>query len=165
MHAINTRTSGCFPKRKSYRSCKNKKTQPQIPTTAKRALVCVIGVAVDALKSRYKRDEVSGLKQYMLAERRRKALELKWCSPQQSELITSIWCPLPYPCDIQGEENNSEDEEAMFVIPMSRSQFSQGIASSSQSSRKRRRPASSAANDPPKKPCNTILNYYSPNQD
>ena len=67
----------------------------------KRALQCIIEVVVDALKARFQREEVRGLQKYVLQERRRKAVPLKWCSDEQAEFIRSIWCrclfPVKYP--------------------------------------------------------------------
>ena len=51
-------------------------TDPDI----KRALAYVMEVAVDALKGRFQREDVPGLKKYVLLERRRVAIELGWCS-------------------------------------------------------------------------------------
>ena len=56
----------------------------------KRALQYVIEVAVDALKSRFQREDVPGLKQLVLLERRRKAVQLRWCSEEQVVFTTSI---------------------------------------------------------------------------
>ena len=51
----------------------------------KRALQCIIEVAVDALKARFQREEVRGLQKYVLLDIRRKAVQLKWCSEEQAE--------------------------------------------------------------------------------
>ena len=110
----------------------------------KRALQYVIEVAVDALKARFQREDVRGLKQLVLLERRRKAVQLRWCSEEQAEFITSIWCPLPFPSDVlqddrkefsepfqpsgsrsgasqprsQPENNDDEGDQGLFITPV-----------------------------------------------
>ena len=76
----------------------------------KRALQYMIEVAVDALKSRFQREEVPGLKQLVLLERRRKAVQLKWCSDEEAKLIRSIWCPLPFPSDVLRDDGSENSE-------------------------------------------------------
>ena len=92
----------------------------------KRAQEYMIQLTVDALKSRFQRNEVPGLSKLALLERRKKAVEMKWLSVKQAQQIHSIWSPLPYPCDDQ--EGESDDEE-LFITqstpPMARSQHSQ----------------------------------------
>ena len=110
----------------------------------KRALQYVIEVAVDALKSRFQREDVPGLKQLVLIEGQRKAVQLNWCSEEQAEFITSIWCPLPFPSDVlqndrkeisepfqpsgsrsgasqpqsQLKNNDDEDDQDLFITPV-----------------------------------------------
>ena len=57
-----------------------KQDDPSTDPETKRALQYMLEVAVDTLKSRFQREEVPGLKQHVLLERRRKAVQLKWCS-------------------------------------------------------------------------------------
>lgn len=76
----------------------------------KRALQYMIEVAVDALKSRFQREEVPGLKQHVLLERRKKAVQLKWCSDEEAKSIRSIWCPLPFPSDVLHDDGSEISE-------------------------------------------------------
>lgn len=50
-----------------------------------RALQYMIEVAVYSLKSGFQREEVLGLMQHVLLERRRKAAQLKWCSDEEAK--------------------------------------------------------------------------------
>ena len=52
----------------------------------KHTLQYMIKVEVDALKSRFQQEEVSGRKQHIFQERRRKAVQLKWCSNKEAKL-------------------------------------------------------------------------------
>ena len=92
----------------------------------KRAQEYMIQLTVDALKSRFQRNEVPGLSKLVLLERRKRAVEMKWLSVKQAQQIHSIWSPLPYPCDDQEDES---DDEELFITqstpPMARSQHSQ----------------------------------------
>lgn len=63
----------------------------------KRALEYIISLTTDALKSRFQCEEVPGLSKFVLLERKKKAVEMNWLSPQQAEHVKGIWCPLPYP--------------------------------------------------------------------
>ena len=109
----------------------------------RRALQYVV-VAVDGLKARFQREDVRGLKQLVLLERRRKAVQLRWCSEEREEFITSIWCTLPFPSDVlqgdwkefsepfqpsgirsgasqprsQPRNNDDEDDQGLFIIPV-----------------------------------------------
>ena len=76
----------------------------------KRALQYMIEVAVDALKSRFEREEIPGLKQQVLQERQRKAVQRKWCSDEQAKSIRSIWCPLPFPNDVLHDDRSEISE-------------------------------------------------------
>lgn len=73
----------------------------------------MISVAVDALRLRFLREEVPGLRKLVLLERRRTAIELGLSSPGEAENIKSIWSPLPYP-----KELPSDDEQDMFITPL-----------------------------------------------
>ena len=70
----------------------------------------IIEVAVDALKSRFQQEEVPGLKQHVLLERRKKAVQLKWCSDEEGKLICSIWCPMPFPSDVLHDDGSKISE-------------------------------------------------------
>ena len=76
----------------------------------KRALQYMIEVAVDALKSRFEREEIPGLKQQVLQERQRKAVQRNWCSDEQAKSISSIWCPLPFPNDVLHNDRSKISE-------------------------------------------------------
>jgi len=75
----------------------------------KRALQCIIEVAVDALKSRFQREEILRLKQQVVKERQRKAVQLKWCSGEQAKSIRTIWGPLPFPSDALHDDRRERD--------------------------------------------------------
>ena len=77
---------------------------------AKCAIQYMKEVAVDALKSRFQREEVPGLKQHVLLERRRKAVQLKWCSDEEAKLIRSIWCLLPFPSNVLHDDSSKISE-------------------------------------------------------
>lgn len=68
----------------------------------------MIEVAIDALKSRFQQEEVLGLKQQVLLERRRKVVQLKWCSKVKS--IHNIWCSLPFPSDVLHDDRSEISE-------------------------------------------------------
>ncbi len=74
----------------------------------KRALKYLKGVTTEALKLHFKREELPGLSKLVIAERRTRAISMKWLSTQQAQMVTSVWaCILPFPCD--GYESNEED--------------------------------------------------------
>ena len=77
----------------------------------KRALHYMLEVTVEALKLKFKKEEVHGLAKLVLLERRKKAVEMQWVSPSQAQRINSIWCPLPYPC----EEVEDDYDEDLFM--------------------------------------------------
>ena len=75
----------------------------------KSALNYLIGVAIEALKLQLK---------YVLVERKRKASEMEWYSPEQGEPIGSVWGPLPFPNEAQQESaRQSSGERASQIIP------------------------------------------------
>ena len=78
----------------------------------KRAQQYMMELTVDALKLRFQQYEVPGLSKLVLLERRKKAVKMKWLSPQQAQHIHSIWSPLPYPCLSQEDRS---DEEQVFI--------------------------------------------------
>ena len=148
----------------------------------KRALQYIIEVAVDALKARFQREEVRGLQKYVLQERRRQAVQLKWCSDEQAEVIRSIWCPLPFPSQVPQDEpsgrhasqprsqpsKSDDDDQDLFITQVasweaSHTQFerTRRVCEDSQQAKKRPRPADEV---PPgiskRKATNTILNYF-----
>ena len=88
-----------------------KKEDAATDEDVKRALHYMLEVTVEALKLKFKKDEVHGLAKLALLERRKKAVEMQWVSPSQAQRINSIWCPLPYPC----EEMIVDDEEELFM--------------------------------------------------
>ena len=153
----------------------------------KRALHYIIGVAVDALKARFQREEIRGLQKYVLLERRRKAVQLKWCSDEQAEFIRSIWCPLPFPSEaLQDDEpsgrrasasqprsqpnNTDEDDRDLYItqVPgweVSHTEFerTRRVHEGSQQGKKRAHPADKVqpGSSSKRKATNTILNYFS----
>ena len=80
----------------------------------KRALLYMMEVTAEALKLKFQKEEVPGLAKLVLLQRRKKAVEMQWVSPTQAERITSIWCPLPYPREI---EDDDDDDEQLFITP------------------------------------------------
>lgn len=153
-------------------------TDPQ----TKRALRYIIEVAVDALKARFQREEVRGLQKYVLQERRRKAVQLKWCSDEQAEFVRSIWCPLPFPSQVPQDEpsgrhasqprsqpsKSDDDDQDLFITQVasweaSHTQFerTRRVCEDSQQGKKRSRPADQVQPGISKrKATNTILNYF-----
>lgn len=120
----------------------------------KGALSYVMSVAVDALKLRFLREEVPGLRKFVLLERRRTAVQLGWCSALQTATIKSVWSPLPFP-----KEDDSEDESAMFITPSTTPSVSRPRASASQisSSQKKR---SRKKKDPQEVPKRARITHY-----
>ena len=80
----------------------------------KRALQYMIGVTVEALKLHFKRDDLPGLSKLVVAERTKRAMDMKWLPSQQAQRVTSVWAPMPYPFD--GYES---DEQDIFITPQS----------------------------------------------
>lgn len=76
----------------------------------------MIGVTVEALKLNFKRDELPGLSRLVIMERKRRAMDMKWLSWEQAELVTSVKEPMPYPFD--GEECECDDQD-IFITPSS----------------------------------------------
>lgn len=150
----------------------------------KRALVYIIEVAVEALKLRFQRESVPGLKRYVLLERQRKAVQMRWCSPEQAQSICSIWSPLPYPSDAQqderhemfespgqsGENADEDDDDLLFTqVPSwqtSHKEFerTRRVHERSQKGKKRARPDKGQHGKSRKTPTNSITNYFSPSQ-
>ena len=87
-----------------------KQDDPTTDPQTKRALQYMLEVAVDEFKSRFQREEVPGLKQHVLLERRRNAVQLKWCSDEEAKLIRSTWCPLPFPSDVLHDDGSEISE-------------------------------------------------------
>ena len=81
----------------------------------KRALHYMIGVAVEALKLNFKRDELPALARLVIMERRKRAVEMKWISRDQAERVTSVWARLPY--SFYEPENEYDDDEDIFITP------------------------------------------------
>ena len=96
-------------KEKELRDLQKKKDAPT-DEDVKRALHYMLEVTVEALKLKFKKDEVHGLAKLVLL-RRKKAVEMQWVSPSQAQRINSIWCSFPYPC----EEMTVDDEEELFM--------------------------------------------------
>ena len=90
-------------KEKELQDLQRKEDAATDPDT-KRALAYVMEVAVDALKGRFQRDDLPGLKKYVLLERRRVAIELGWYSRDQAATIQSIWSH----CHFRGSRNRTK---------------------------------------------------------
>ena len=125
-----------------------KQEDAAVDPDTKGALSYMISVAVDALKLRFLKEEVPGLKKFVLLERRRTAIQLGWCSTLQAATITSIWSPLPFP-----KESDSEDDDAMFITPMTTPPSARPRASASQvsCSQKKRLRKKKVAEEVPKR--------------
>ena len=98
-------------KGKELRELQRKEDAATADEDVKRALQYMLEVTVEALKLKFKKDEVQGLAKLVLLEQRKKAVEMQWVSPSQVQRNNSIWCPLPYPC----EEMEDDDEEDLFM--------------------------------------------------
>ena len=120
----------------------------------KGALSYVMSVAVDALKLRFLREEVPGLRKFVLLERRRTAVQLGWCSALQAATIKSVWSPLPFP-----KEDDSEDESAMFMTPSTTPSVSRPRASASQISCSQKK-RSRKKKDPQEVPKRARITHY-----
>ena len=123
----------------------------------KRALAYVMGVAVDALKGRFQREEVPGLKKYVLLERRRVATELGWCSRDQAATIQSIWSQLPYP----NEQESDEDLEMFITQSTAPSQLRSQVPSQTSTPRKRTKRKGQLERVPKRA---RITNFFPPSQ-
>ena len=122
----------------------------------KRALQYMVEVTVEALKLKFKKEEVRGLAKLVLLERRKKAVEMQWVSPSQAQLITSVWCPLPYPC----EEMEDDDEQALFITPLTAPKANSG--SSSQKRKPKKRRSQQTSTPVPKR--GRITHFFTPSQ-
>ena len=69
---------------------------------------------MEALKLNFKRDELPGLSRLVTMERKKRAMDMKWLSREQAELVTSVWEPMPYPFD--GEECECDDQQTILVL-------------------------------------------------
>jgi len=116
-------------KEKEFQRKEDAATDPD----TKRALAYIMEVAVDALKGRFQREDVPGLKKYVLLERRRVATELGWCSRDQAATIQSIWCPLPFP----REQESDEDQEMFITQSTALSQLRSQVPSQTSTPKKR----------------------------
>lgn len=122
----------------------------------KRAQQYMMELTVDALKLRFQRYEVPGLSKLVLLERRKKAVEMKWLSPQQAQHIHSIWSPLPYPCHSQ--EDGSDEEQLFITQTRASGGRSQQVASS-----QKRRSQKGETTPVPKR--GRITHFFSPSQE
>ena len=131
----------------------------------KRAQEYMIQLTLDALKSRFQRNEVPGLSKLVLLECRKKAVEMKWLSVKQAQQIHNILSPLPYPCDDQ--EGESDDEE-LFITqstpPMARSQHSQVERSQQNRNSQKRRSQKGDDRTTPMPKKGRITHFFSPCQ-
>lgn len=93
-----------------------KREEAATDVQVKRAIEYMLTLTSDALKAKFQREEVPGLSKLVLLARKKKAVEMKWLSPQQAERVNSIWCPLPYPSHDVEEEDDWEEQQ-LFVTP------------------------------------------------
>ena len=103
----------------------------------KRALQYMIGVTTEALKLHFKREELPGLSKLVIGERKKRAMDMKWLSSQQAQLVTSVWAPLPFPFD--GYE--SEEEESMFITQSTQASSTTNPSQVSQRRNAKKRPS------------------------
>ncbi|KAL9978141.1 hypothetical protein ACROYT_G015628 [Oculina patagonica] len=126
----------------------------------KRALEYMVNLTADALKSRFQREEVPGLSKFVLLERKRKAVEMNWLSPQQAEHVKSIWCPLPYPP--RGVDDDWYEQQ-LFITPSTTNASCRRSQTPRSSSQKRRsRKTGQSSSQPPKMA--KITHYFRPSQ-
>ena len=125
-----------------------------------RAVHYMIGVTVEALKLNFKRDESPGLSRLVIMERKRRAMDMKWISRDQTELVTSVWEPMPYP--FNGEECESDDQD-IFITPSSSQTPTQKSTSQnvSQRGKSRKRPSQTSTPVPKK---GRITSFFKPSQ-
>ena len=143
-------------KKKELQDLQRKEDAATDPDT-KRALAYVMEVAVDALKGRFQREDVPGLKKYVLLERRPVAMELGWCSRDQAAMIQSIWCPLPYP----REQESDEDQEMFITQSTALSQLRSQVPSQTSTPKKRTKKKGQLERVPKR---GSMTNFFSPSQ-
>ena len=143
-------------KEKKLQDLQRKEDAATDPDT-KRALAYVMGVAVDALKGRFQREEVPGLQKYVLLERRRVATGIGWCSRDQAATIQSIWSQLPYP-----KEQKSYDDLEMFITQSTApSQLRSQVPSQTRTPKKRTKKKGQSERVPKR---GRITSFFSPSQ-
>ena len=130
----------------------------------KRALQYMISVTSDALKLKFQQNEVPGLSKLASLERRKMAVEMKWWSSQQAQLVNSLWNPLPYPC-----ADEESDEEGIFITPSTSRQQVQPLSQKRSRSQKgtttvRKRGRTTKSQETNKAPRKTLLDFYSQRQ-
>ena len=97
----------------------------------KRVLQYMIEVTVEALKLNFKKEEISGFSKLVLGAG---AVEMRWVSMPQAQLINSIWCPLPSPY----EEMEEDEDESLFITPTTETKAHGCLSTQRQTSPKRR---------------------------
>ena len=127
----------------------------------KRALQYMISVTSDALKLKFQQNDVRGLSELALLERRKMAVEMKWLSSQQAQLVNSLWNPLPYP-----RADEESDEEEMFITQSTSRQQAQPVSQKRSCSQKgtstvRKRGRLTKSQGANKAPGKTLLDFYS----
>ena len=137
--------NGLLPKKKSCKIFKEKKMQRQIQTPNV--------LSRTSWKGRFQREDVPGLKKYVLLERRRVAIELGWCSRDQAATIQSIWCPLPFP----REQESDEDQEMFITQSTALSQLRSQVPSQTSTPKKRTKKKGQLERG-------RITNFFSPSQ-
>ena len=116
----------------------------------------MLEMTVEALKLKFKKDEVHGLAKLVLLEGRKKAVEMQRVSLSQAQRINSIWCPLPYPC----EEMTDDDEEELFVTLSTTPRAYR--RSCTQKPKSQKRQSEQTSTPPPKR--GRITHFFTPSQ-
>ena len=125
-----------------------------------RAVHYMIVVTVEALKLNFKRGESTGLSRLLIMERKKRAMDMRWISRDQAELVTSVWEPMPYPFN---EEECECDDQDIFITPSSSQTPTQKSTSQniSQRGKSRKRPSQTSTPVPKK---GRIMNCFKPSQ-
>lgn len=125
----------------------------------KRALEYIISLTSDALKSRFQREEVPGLSKFVLLERKKKAVEMNWLSPQQAEHVKGIWCPLPYPS--HGVDDDWYEQQ-LFITPSTTNASSRRSQTPRSTQKRRSRKTGESSSQPTKMA--KITHFFRPSQ-
>ena len=123
----------------------------------KLALLYMMEVTAEALKLKFQKEEVPGLTKLVLLQRRKKAVEMQRVSPTQTDRITSIWCPLPYPREIEDDD----DDEQLFITP---SRAPRALSLSSAPKRTYHKCQSQPPTSTPMPKRGRITHFFSPSQ-
>ena len=123
----------------------------------KRALQYMIGITSEALKLHFKREDLPGLGKLVIAERKKRAIDMKWLSTQQAQRVKSVWAPLPFPCD--GYES---EEEEMFITQSSQASTSRAPSQNIHRRNSKKRPVHSSSQVSKRE---RITHFFKPTQE